>query len=77
MDDTPEARKAREAAEDRHRDRVNKIAAAGLAILLLILVGTVKMFKDHEDLERCVESRRTDCVKFDTPPREGVRTPVR
>ncbi len=77
MAETDEAKRLREAAQDAHRDRVNKIAAVGLFVLLLIVFGVVKLFVDHENLQKCVDSGRKDCFNLDQPPREGVRLPVR
>ena len=59
--------------DDRHRDRVNLIAAVGLGLFLLILYGAVKLFVDHEHLQDCVDSGRRDCVDVGGAPREGVR----
>jgi len=51
-------------------------AAAALALLSL-MVWAVWLFVEQQRLERCLASRRTDCVKIDAAPREGIRIPVR
>ena len=80
MSETNEARKAREAreaAEDAHRGRVNKIAAVGLFVLLVIVIGVVKLFIDHENLQKCADSGRKDCFDLGSTPNTGVRLPTR
>ena len=74
--DTDES-KARQAARDRHRDRVNIIGGVALAVFLLILYGATKLFVQHEDLQKCLDSGRKNCVDLGAAPREGVRTPTR
>jgi hypothetical protein len=63
--------------EDRHRNRVNLIAALGLGVLLLVVYGTVKLFVDHENLQNCVDTGRRNCVDIGNAPREGVRVITR
>ncbi len=65
------------AARDRHRSRVNLIAAVGLGLLLLIAYGTMKLFVDHENLQNCVDAGRRDCVDVGSTPRDGVRVITR
>ena len=65
------------AGDDRHRNRVNLIAAAGLGLFLLILYATVKLFVDHENLQNCVDTGRRNCVDVGNAPREGVRVLTR
>jgi hypothetical protein len=77
MSETDEARRAREAAEDAHRSKVNKVAAVGLVVMLLILIGVVKLFIDHENLQNCVDTGRKDCFNLGAPPRADVRLPTR
>ena len=74
--DTDES-KARQAARDRHRDRVNIIGGVALAAFLLILYGATKLFVQHEDLQKCLDSGRKNCVDLGAAPREGVRLPTR
>jgi hypothetical protein len=74
--DTDES-KARQAARDRHRDRVNIIGGVALAVFLLILYGATKLFVQHEDLQKCLDSGRKNCVDLGAAPREGVRLPTR
>ncbi len=64
-------------SEQAHRDRVNVWAAIGIVLLLVAVVGIVKLFVNHEDLQRCVDSGRRNCASVQTAPREGVVTPVR
>ena len=63
--------------EERRRRRVNLIAAAGLLVFFLIAWGTVRLFVDHEDIQRCVDSGRRNCGGVDVAPREGVRVLTR
>ena len=62
--------------DEAHRTRVNWIA--GLFILLLIgcAIFVVKLFHDQEQLQRCLDSRRTTCFELKEPPREGIRLPA-
>jgi hypothetical protein len=74
--DTDES-KARQAARDRHRDRVNIIGGVALAVFLLILYGATKLFVQHEDLQKCLDSGRKNCVDLGAAPRDSVRLPTR
>jgi hypothetical protein len=74
--DTDES-KARQAARDRHRDRVNLIGGVALCLFLLLLYGATKLFVQHEDLQKCLDSGRKNCVDLGAAPREGVRLPTR
>ncbi len=65
-------------ADARHRNRVNLIAAIAIAILLLSLFFVLRMVVDQRNRERCIDSGRRDCLDLGaSPPREGVRIPVR
>jgi len=67
----------RDEAAERHKTRVNIIAAVGLGLLLLLAFGTLKLFVDHENLQKCVDSGRKDCVDLGAEPRGGVRVITR
>jgi len=54
------------------------LAGAMAAFVLLgIMVWAIWLLVEQQRLERCIASRSTDCIKIDSPPREGVRIPVR
>lgn len=77
MGDRDDEKARREAVEDRHRNRVNIIAAIGLGAFLLILYGATKLFVEHEDLQKCVDSGRKNCFDLGAAPNQSVRLPTR
>jgi hypothetical protein len=63
-------------AQEKHRDRVNGIAATFLVLLFAFALWVVKIFHDQEQLQRCLETRRTTCFDLKEPPRDGIRLPT-
>lgn len=65
-----------ETDEDRRqRRRVNIAAGVFLVALIALAVWTVKLFTDQEKLQRCLESRRTNCFDLQQPPSGIIRLP--
>ena len=62
--------------DPQHRHRVNLIAGAFVLLLTLLAIWVVKMFHDQEQLQRCLDSRRTTCFDLNEAPREGLRLPA-
>jgi hypothetical protein len=60
----------------RHRNRVNLAAAVFLTCLLGLAIWTVKLFTDQEKLQRCLDSRRTNCFEVDQRSPGGIRLPA-
>ena len=63
--------------EHRARQRVNILAGIFLVCLIGLAFWTVKMFTDQEKLQRCLDSRRTNCFDAQLPARDGLRVPTR
>lgn len=66
-----------EQEEHRARQRVNILAGIFLICLMGLALWTVKIFTDQEKLQRCLDSRRTNCFDAQLPERDGVRVPSR
>jgi hypothetical protein len=45
--------------------------------LIALSIWTVRLFIEHERLQRCLDQRRSDCYTLNAPPPEGIRTPTR
>ncbi len=69
-----ESRQERE--QEKHRTRVNWIAAVFLLLLFTFAFWVVKLFHDQEQLQRCLDARRTTCFELKEPPRDGIRLPT-
>ncbi len=65
-----------EKAHEKHRTLVNWVAAAFILMLFAFAVWVVKLFHDQEQLQHCLDSRRTTCFELKEPPREGIRLPT-
>ena len=65
-----------ETEEEKHRTRVNLIAGLFILLLVAVSIWVVKLFHDQEQLQRCLDSRRTNCFELKEPPREGIRLPA-
>ena len=62
--------------DEKHRMRVNGIAAIFILFLILLALWVVNLFHEQEKLQRCLDSRRTNCFDVPEPPREGIRLPA-
>ncbi|MDB5642502.1 MAG: hypothetical protein JWN07_1819 [Hyphomicrobiales bacterium] len=62
--------------EHRLRNRVNLVAGVFLAGLLVLAFWTVKLFVDQEKLQRCLDSRRTNCFEVEQRPQGEIRLPA-
>ncbi len=62
-------------AQEKHRTRVNWSATVFLLLLFAFSFWVVKLFHDQEQLQRCLDSRRTTCFELKETPREGIRLP--
>ncbi len=60
-----------------HRHFINLVAIAFLLVIAGAIIWTVRAIDQNEQLQRCFNSGRRDCVKIDTPPSSIVRVPVR
>lgn len=67
----------KDSAADMVRRRSFYAGLLAATCLLALMVWAVWLFVEQQKLERCLASRRTDCTKVDSPPREGIRIPVR
>lgn len=56
--------------------RVNGIAAIFILFLILLALWIVNLFHEQEKLQRCLDSRRTNCFDVAEPPKEGIRLPA-
>ncbi len=63
-------------AAQEHRTRVNLIAGAFILVLVVVSIWVVKLFHDQEQLQRCLDSRRTTCFDIQTPPNSNIRLPA-
>lgn len=63
-------------AEHKHRHRVNIIAGVFLVCLIGLAIWTVKLFTDQEKLQRCLDSRRTNCFEVEQRPPGEIRLPT-
>lgn len=63
-------------AEHRDRRRVNIIAGVFLVCLIGLAIWTVKLFTDQEKLQRCLDSRRTNCFEVEQRPTGEIRLPT-
>ena len=70
------APKDQDEAQEKHRNMVNWVAAAFILLLFCFAFWVVKLFHDQEQLQRCLDSRRTTCFEFKDPPRDGIRLPA-
>jgi len=62
-----------ETGRARHQSRVNLIAAAGLIVLLLVMIGALKLLTDQQSLQGCLDSGRRDCVDIGAEPSASPR----
>ncbi|MDB5545621.1 MAG: hypothetical protein JWO64_2770 [Hyphomicrobiales bacterium] len=62
--------------EQRHRNRVNIAAGVFLVCLIALAIWTVKLFTDQEKLQRCLDSRRTNCFEVEQRPPGEIRLPA-
>lgn len=60
-----------------HRNFVNLVAAAFLALLALIAAYALISLDRQMKLERCLASGRRDCMPIDAPSPARMREPVR
>jgi hypothetical protein len=58
-----------------HRNFINLLAAVMLLVIAIGIVWVVKAMEADEELDRCQETGRRDCVKIDVPPRPTIRIP--
>jgi hypothetical protein len=58
-----------------HRNFINLVAAIAVLAIAIGVVWAVKAIETQEDLNRCFESGRRDCVTIEAPPRETIRLP--
>ena len=63
--------------DDRNRGRANLAAAIFVIGLIALSILTVRLFIEHERLQRCLDQRRSDCYTLNAPPPEGIRAPTR
>jgi hypothetical protein len=63
-------------ADHQHRRRVNIIAGVFLVCLIGLAIWTVKLFTDQEKLQRCLDSRRTNCFEVEQRPPGEIRLPT-
>ncbi len=63
-------------AHEAHRTRVNLIAGVFILLLVLFSIWVVKQFYDQEQLQRCLDSRRTNCFPVEQRPSDGIRLPA-
>lgn len=62
--------------DERRRRRINVAGGLFLVCLIAVAIWTVKLFVDQEKLQRCLDSRRTNCFPVEQAPREGaIRAP--
>jgi hypothetical protein len=62
-------------ANQRHRNLVNLLAGLFLACLMGLAIWTAKAFTDQEKLQRCLDSRRTNCFAVEQAS-PGLRLPT-
>jgi len=60
-----------------HRHFINQLAIIFLLIITGAILWTVRAIELNEQLQRCLNAGRRDCVKIETPPSTGVRPPLR
>jgi hypothetical protein len=62
--------------EHRRQRRVNLAAGLFLVCLIGLAIWTVKLFTDQEKLQRCLDSRRTNCFDVEQRPAGEIRLPA-
>ena len=65
-----------EQEEHRRRQRVNIAAGLFLACLIGLAIWTVKLFIDQEKLQRCLDSRRTNCFEVEQRAPGEIQLPA-
>lgn len=63
--------------QDAHRRRVTMIGIAAAAVLLAIMTWAVSLIIEQQRIERCLATRRTDCLRIETAPDNRVVSPAR
>jgi hypothetical protein len=56
-----------------HRNFINLVAAIAVLAIAIGVVWVVKTIEAEEDLNRCFESGRRDCVTIEAPPHATIR----
>lgn len=65
-----------EVEEHSSRRRANLAAGLFLLCLIALAIWTVKLFIEQEKLQRCLDSRRTNCFDVDQRPSGELRLPA-
>lgn len=63
--------------DEKRRTRVNLAGALFLVALIALAVWVVRLFAEQEALQRCLDSRRSNCFPVEARPSEGPRLPAR
>lgn len=53
------------------------IGTAAAAVLLAIMAWAVSLIVEQQRIERCLATRRTDCLRIETGPENRVISPAR
>ena len=64
-------------AQDAHSRRVTMIGIAAAAVLLAVMTWAVSLIVEQQRIERCLATRRTDCLRIEAGPENRVIAPAR